>query len=201
VHWFALRAAQKGGKHPDAKPLKGFKGAGVLEIISDFDGDSFRAVYTVRMKGVLYVLHAFQKKSKSGIKTPLPEIEKIESRLKDKTQKQLTRREKMKNVKVTKSSGNVFADLGLPNADEHLVKAEIVLGIADRVKTRGLTQAQVAKLIGLAQPDVSKLLRGNFAGYSFERLFGFLRALGNDVEIKVIATKKQKEGHLHLEMA
>jgi predicted XRE-type DNA-binding protein len=107
----------------------------------------------------------------------------------------------MKNVKVTKSSGNVFADLGLPNADEHLVKAEIVLGIADRVKTRGLTQAQVAKLIGLAQPDVSKLLRGNFAGYSFERLFGFLRALGNDVEIKVIATKKQKEGHLHLEMA
>jgi phage-related protein len=80
---FALRAAQKGGKHPDAKPLKGFKGAGVLEIISDFDGDTFRAVYTVRMKGVLYVLHAFQKKSKSGIKTPLPEIEKIESRLRD----------------------------------------------------------------------------------------------------------------------
>lgn len=80
---FALRVAQKGGKHPDAKPLKGFKGASVLEIISDFDGDTFRAVYTVRMKGVLYVLHAFQKKSKSGIKTPLPEIEKIESRLKD----------------------------------------------------------------------------------------------------------------------
>ena len=102
---------------------------------------------------------------------------------------------------MTKSSGNVFADLGLPNADEHLVKAEIVLGIADRVKTKSLTQAQVAKLIGLAQPDVSKLLRGHFAGYSFERLFGFLRALGNDVEIKVVATKKEKEGHLHLEMA
>jgi len=80
---FALRAAQKGGKHPDAKPLKGFKGAGVLEIISNFDGDTFRAIYTVRMKGVLYVLHAFQKKSKSGIKTPLFEIEKIKSRLKD----------------------------------------------------------------------------------------------------------------------
>src|SRR5882724_359199 len=80
---FALRAAQKGGKHPDAKPLKGFKGAGVLEIISNFDGDTFRAIYTVRMKGVLYVLHAFQKKSKSGIKTRLFEIEKIKSRLKD----------------------------------------------------------------------------------------------------------------------
>jgi phage-related protein len=79
----ALRTAQKGGKHRDAKPLKGFKGAGVLEIISDFDGNTFRAVYTVRLRGVIYVLHAFQKKSRSGIKTPLNEIEKIRSRLKD----------------------------------------------------------------------------------------------------------------------
>src|SRR3979490_3310446 len=111
-----------------------------------------------------------------------------------------TRRVIMKNkIKSTKSSGNVFADLGIPNADEHFIKAEIVLGIAARIKSKGLTQAEASKLIGLAQPDVSKLLRGHFAGYSFERLFGFLRALGNDVEIKVIATKK--EGHLYLEMA
>jgi phage-related protein len=79
----ALRTAQKGGKHPDAKPLKGFKGAGVLEIISDFDGNTFRAVYTVRLRGVIYVLHAFQKKSRKGIKTPLNEMEKVKSRLKD----------------------------------------------------------------------------------------------------------------------
>jgi phage-related protein len=79
----ALRTAQKGGKHPDAKPLKGFKGAGVLEIISDFDGNTFRAVYTVRLRGVIYVLHAFQKKSRKGIVTPLNEIEKIKSRLKN----------------------------------------------------------------------------------------------------------------------
>jgi phage-related protein len=79
----ALRTAQKGGKHPDAKPLKGFKGAGVLEIISDFDGNTFRAVYTVRLRGIIYVLHAFQKKSRKGIKTPLNEIEKIKSRLQD----------------------------------------------------------------------------------------------------------------------
>ena len=79
----ALRTAQKGGKHPDAKPLKGFKGAGVLEIISDFDGNTFRAVYTIRLRDVIYVLHAFQKKSRKGIKTPLNEMEKIKSRLKD----------------------------------------------------------------------------------------------------------------------
>jgi phage-related protein len=79
----ALRTAQKGGKHPDAKPLKGFRGAGVLEIISDFDGNTFRAVYTVKLRGVIYVLHAFQKKSRKGIKTPQNEIEKIYSRLRD----------------------------------------------------------------------------------------------------------------------
>jgi phage-related protein len=80
---FALRTAQKGGRHPDAKPLKGFKGAGVLEIVSDFDGNTFRAVYTVKIKGVIYVLHAFQKKSKKGISTPKTEIEKIKRRLKE----------------------------------------------------------------------------------------------------------------------
>jgi phage-related protein len=79
---FALRVAPKGGKHPDAKPLKGFGGAGVLEIISDFDGNAFRAVYTVKIKGVIYVLHAFQKKSKKGIATPQAEIDKIKRRLK-----------------------------------------------------------------------------------------------------------------------
>jgi phage-related protein len=79
----ALRTAQKGGKHSDAKPLSGFKGAGVLEIISDFDGNTFRAVYTVKLKGMIYVLHAFQKKSRTGIKTPLNEMNKVRSRLKD----------------------------------------------------------------------------------------------------------------------
>ena len=80
---FALRAAQKGGKHPDAKPLTGFGGAGVLEVVSDFDGDTFRAVYTVKFKGAIYVLHAFQKKSKAGIATPRMDIRMIEQRLRE----------------------------------------------------------------------------------------------------------------------
>ena len=79
---FALRTAQKGGKHSDAKPLKGFKGAGVLEIVSDFDGNTFQSVYTVRIKGVIYVLHAFQKKEKRGIATPKSDLDLIRSRLK-----------------------------------------------------------------------------------------------------------------------
>src|SRR5580700_4724492 len=79
----ALFDAQTGGKHPDAKPLKGFKGAGILEVIADSDGSTYRAVYTVKFAGIVYVLHAFQKKSKSGIKTPAEEIEKVKARLKE----------------------------------------------------------------------------------------------------------------------
>lgn len=79
----ALFDAQMGDKHPDAKPLKGFKGAGVLEVVEDDDGKTYRAVYTVRFVGVVYVLHAFQKKSKKGIRTPAEDMEKVWSRLKD----------------------------------------------------------------------------------------------------------------------
>ena len=79
---FALHEAQLGRKHPDAKPLKGFGGAGVLEIMARSDGDAFRAVYTVKLADRIYVLHAFQKKSKSGIATPKPEIDLIKARLK-----------------------------------------------------------------------------------------------------------------------
>jgi len=77
----ALLEAQLGRKAGWAKPLKGFGGAGVLEVVDDFDGDTFRAVYTVRFAGAVYVLHAFQKKSNSGIATPRHEIALIEQRL------------------------------------------------------------------------------------------------------------------------
>jgi predicted XRE-type DNA-binding protein len=95
----------------------------------------------------------------------------------------------------------VFADLGLPNANEHLVKAELVLGIAARIKAKKLTQAQAAELIGLAQPDVSKLLRGHFTGYSYERLFGFLNALGEKVRIEVSGAKSKNEARVELAIA
>jgi phage-related protein len=78
---YALFVAQMGERPRNAKPLKGFKGAGVLEIVEDYDGDTFRAVYTVRFAQRLYVLHAFQKKSKRGIETPKREIRLVEQRL------------------------------------------------------------------------------------------------------------------------
>lgn len=79
---YALFAAQQGDKHADAKVLKGFGGAGVHEVIARHDGDTFRAVYTVRFADVVYVLHVFQKKSKRGIATPKKELDLIDKRLK-----------------------------------------------------------------------------------------------------------------------
>ncbi|MBI3663866.1 MAG: type II toxin-antitoxin system RelE/ParE family toxin [Acidobacteria bacterium] len=78
---YALHKAQLGEKHERAKPLKGF-GSGVLEVVSDHRGDTFRAVYTVRLAGKVYVLHAFQKKSTRGIATPKSELGLVQQRLK-----------------------------------------------------------------------------------------------------------------------
>jgi phage-related protein len=80
---YALYVAQRGGKHRDSKPLSGFGGAGVLEVIEDFRGDTFRAPYTVRLAGAVYVLHVFQKKSKTGAETPRRDIELIQQRLRE----------------------------------------------------------------------------------------------------------------------
>jgi phage-related protein len=82
VMGYGLFLAEKGGKHPNAKPLKGFGGAGVLEIVEDHDGNTFRAVYTVKLANAVYVLHAFQKKSKKGIATPKADLDLIKDRLK-----------------------------------------------------------------------------------------------------------------------
>jgi len=88
-------------------------------------------------------------------------------------------------IRVEQGSGNVFADLGLPNPDLALAKAELVQRIRDLIAERKLTQAKAAELLGLDQPKVSALVRGRVEGYSIDRLFRFLNALGQQVEITV----------------
>ena len=78
---YALYLAQAGGKHPEAKPLRGFGGAGVLEAVDDFDGDTYRAVYTVKFPGAVYALHAFQKKSRRGRATSRQDLELVKQRI------------------------------------------------------------------------------------------------------------------------
>lgn len=79
---YALYLAQIGWKHPDATPLKGFGGAGMLEVVEAFEGNAYRVVYVVKLAGIVYVLHAFQKKSKRGVKTSRTDIDKVRTRLK-----------------------------------------------------------------------------------------------------------------------
>ena len=80
---YALYLAQTGDKHPHAKPLRGHHGAGVLEVVRQHDAEAYRAIYTVRFAEAVYVLHVFQKKSKSGIATPAAEMRVVEARLKE----------------------------------------------------------------------------------------------------------------------
>ncbi len=98
---YALYAAQNGNIDPAAKPMKGFGGASVIEIIAPFAGDTWRAIYTVRFQGAVYVLHAFQKKSKSGASTPKKEINLIHQRLaaaqRDYESRQKTNEDQKKN--------------------------------------------------------------------------------------------------------
>lgn len=92
---------------------------------------------------------------------------------------------KRKPGDVETSSGNVFADLGFPNPEKELLKARLTLQIYRIIKHRGLTQAGAGKLLGIKQPHVSNLMRGNSGLFSVERLMEFLTALGQDVEISV----------------
>jgi len=80
---YALYVAQRGGKHRDTKTLSGFGGAGVVEVIKDFRGDTFRTVYTLRYAGAVYVLHAFQKKLKTGRETSRGDVELVKQRLRE----------------------------------------------------------------------------------------------------------------------
>ena len=87
--------------------------------------------------------------------------------------------------RIERGSGNVFEDLGLPDAAALLAKSELVSRICEIIAKRGLTQAQAAKILGVNQPKVSALMRGNLDGFSSDRLFRFLNALGSDIEIAV----------------
>ncbi|MGO9258378.1 MAG: helix-turn-helix domain-containing protein [Bryobacteraceae bacterium] len=100
-------------------------------------------------------------------------------------------KKKTSRVRITESSGNVFADLGFANPERELMKAELTLRLYRIIKKRGLTQSQAAKALGIRQPHVSLLMRNRAGSFSVGRLMEFLTALGQDVEITVRPTRKQ----------
>lgn len=106
---------------------------------------------------------------------------------------------KADKIKIERGSGNVFADLERPDAETHLLKAKLVTRIDEIIRQRGLKQVEAAKLLGLSQPDVSRLLRGSFREYSVERLLRLLLALGRDVEIVIRKPHRPRQGKLLVE--
>jgi phage-related protein/predicted XRE-type DNA-binding protein len=200
VMGFALYQAQTGGRHIAAKPLRGFGGAGVLEVVGDHDGDTYRAVYTVRFAEAVYVLHAFQKKAAHGIATPKRDIDVVRTRLE--SARRLHERHTDPKGTLTMdrtepehstSSGNVFADLQLPASDELVAKAALAAQITSIATHRHLTQQETAGLLGTTQPKVSELFAGKLAGFSMERLIRFLNALDRDVCIVVSPKPRRRE--------
>jgi predicted XRE-type DNA-binding protein len=97
-----------------------------------------------------------------------------------------------KPIRAEQSSGNVFADLGIPHPEQELLKARLTLKIYRLIKERGLTQAAAGKILGIKQPNVSALMRNRSGSFSVERLMDFLTALGQDVEITVRPTRKEQ---------
>jgi predicted XRE-type DNA-binding protein len=105
------------------------------------------------------------------------------------------------DITIHESSGNVFADLGLPNPEEELLKARLTLHIYHLIKARGLTQAKIGEILGVKQPHVSALMRNRSGNFSVERLMKFLMALGQDVEVVVRPARKKAHGKMSVTVA
>lgn len=208
---FALDQAQLGKKHVSAKPLKGFGGAGVLEIVEDHDTNTYRSVYTVKFKGAVYLLDAFQKKSKKGAETPQQDDQEAAKGRRRPLQATVAGpigrthmpsiKKSKKIVQVKESSGNVFHDLGLRDPAERHAKAQLANRICEVIASRDLTQTEAAKLMNLDQPRVSALIRGKLSGFSLERLFRCLNDLGQDVRVTVQPARGRQRAGMRILLA
>ena len=184
----ALGIAQFGGTSPTAKPWRGV-GPGVLEIVESHDGNAYRAVYTVRFEKAVYVLMRFRRsrrpesepRSAMSISSPngsRPPPETMRNTM-------ASRNAEGRREAVTRGTGNVFADLGFPDAAERQAKLRLAYALNQVLEERKLSQADAAKVLGVTQPKVSALRHYKLAGFSVERLMNLLTALDQDVEIVI----------------
>ncbi|MGH7663918.1 MAG: helix-turn-helix domain-containing protein, partial [Gemmatimonadaceae bacterium] len=182
------------------------------------DGDTYRAVYTVKLARTVTCCTSSRRshsRDRDAEARPRPDRRPLatregalrgplrtEDRLMATRATRSARQKRIDAIPVTRDSGNVFADLGLPSPEERLAKAQLASLINDVIRARGLTQRRAATIMGIDQPKVSHILHGRLAGFSTHRLIDFLTALGRDVEIVVRpAPRSRKRGRLHVAVA
>lgn len=181
----ALLDAQHGETPSNARAFgEGLPGR-VLKLAVDHYGDTYRLAWTVKFPRAVYVLHAFKKKSVRGSRTPFAEIGLVRTRLCGAAEHYQEHYSPWgmamsDDMAIHDSTGNVFADMGMADAESRLAKAELARAIRKVLEERGLDQCSAAELLGISQPDVSDLRVGKLARFSLERLERFLNAL--DVE-------------------
>lgn len=193
----AMFEAQRGTKHLDAKPMKGFGGAGVLEVVKRADGNTYRAVYTIRFywrhlraARLSEEVEAWHRDAQARHRSDQIPLEDCAGALRTSDGTEAM----SEDIAVTPSSGNVFADLGLDQPEEELVKAELTLRIRQIIERRKLTTEKAAQILGVSEPQVTQLVRGDLQGLSTDRLLTCLTALDRDVQI-LIKPKPRSQKH------
>jgi phage-related protein/predicted XRE-type DNA-binding protein len=192
---YALFLAQMGERHSTrSKVLRGFGGATVVEIKESHGGNAYRAIYTVRYADCVYVLCLSEEVEKGHGDA---EVRYESGRAAVARAGRRKRGKAMSRIPAAKDPArNVWLQLGLPGAEEHFLKAELVLRLDKAIKALRLTQRDAARRIGATQPELSKILNGKFSEVSFERLMRFLAALGHSIEIKIGTANANKTGEV-----
>ena len=177
----ALTIAAEGGRADIAKSMKGL-GPGVVEIVLRYRTDAYRAVYVTEIAGVLWVVHAFQKKSKRGIKTPKFEVDLIAERL-----KRLRGANAMSEdeFELIRGSGNVFRDLGDPDADIKQAKSILAAQIISVLEEKALSVRKAAGMTGFAAADFSRVRNADLGRFTLDRLIKMLRGLDESIEVTI----------------
>ncbi len=179
---YALYLGQTGELSDKAKPMRGLL-RDVVEIVASDPSGTYRLMYTVKLgESSTYCTHS-RKSLSAAAKRPKPSSSSSNDvyELRESSMKTV-----MIEGQVVRTGGsNVFADLGLPNPEERLLKAQLMQAINAEIRRRALTQDQASELVGLKQPELSRIANGRGSGFSVDRLLGVLRHLGRDVEIVV----------------
>src|SRR5258708_3275170 len=191
----ALTIAAEGGKADIVKPMQAM-GSGVLEIALPFRGHAFRVVHAVQLAEEIWVIHAFQKKSTQGVKTPLREVDLIVDLSKGPFE-EAEGDVAMKNakLKVVRGSGNVFRDLGHKNADAEQFKAILAAEIIKALDREGLSVRAAHGRTGVAAADFSRIRNADLGRFTVDRLMSIINRLGSRVEVKVRVRRAETARH------